>query len=48
VKFNPGQQFRAGRDRPNYLRLTYSYNTPEEISAGIATLSEVFRREGLF
>ena len=48
VKFNPGQQFRAGRDRPNYLRLTYSYNTPEEISAGIATLAEVFRREGLF
>lgn len=48
VIFNPGQQFRAGRDRPNYLRLTYSYNTPEEITVGIATLAEVFHREGIF
>ena len=48
VKFNPGPQFRAHRDRPNYLRLTYSYNTPEEIIEGVAILAGVFRREGLF
>jgi len=48
VKYNPGPIFRANRDRSNYLRLTYSYNTPEEIHEGIAILADVFRREGLF
>ena len=48
VKYNPGPIFRANRDRSNYLRLTYSYNTPEEIHEGIAILANVFRREGLF
>ncbi|MDA1347724.1 MAG: PLP-dependent aminotransferase family protein [Chloroflexi bacterium] len=48
VKFNPGPQFRAGRDRPNYLRLTYSYNTPEEITEGVAILADLFRRKGFF
>ena len=48
VKYNPGPVFRASRDRKNYLRLTYSYNTPEEIREGISILADVFRREGLF
>ena len=48
VKYNPGPQFRAQRDGNNYLRLTYSYNTPQEIRDGVAILAEVFDREGLF
>ena len=48
VKYNPGPLFRAKRDRKNYLRLTYSHNTPEEIREGIAILAGVFAREGLF
>ena len=48
VKYNPGGVFRSNRDNNNYLRLTYSYNTPEEIWEGIGILAEVFRREGLF
>ncbi len=48
VKYNPGAVFRAKRDRGNYLRLTYSYNTPAEIREGVAILADVFRREGLF
>ena len=48
VKYTPGPTFRANRDRNNYLRLTYSYNTPEEIREGIAVLAGVFEREGLF
>ena len=48
VKYNPGPVFRANRDCGNYLRLTYSYNTPEEIREGIAILASVFEREGLF
>ena len=48
VKYNPGPIFRASRDRGNYLRLTYSHNTPEEISEGIAVLADVFESEGLF
>ena len=48
VKYNPGPVFRADRDRNNYLRLTYSHNTPEEIREGIGILAEVFQREGLF
>ena len=48
VKFNPGPQFRANRDCHNYLRLTYSYNTPNEISEGIEILAGVLEREGSF
>jgi DNA-binding transcriptional MocR family regulator len=48
VKYNPGPVFRAQRDCRNYLRLTYSHNTPDEIREGVALLSEVFRKEGLF
>ena len=48
VKYNPGPVFRANRDRGNYLRLTYSYNTPEEIHEGVAILAGVFEHEGLF
>ncbi len=48
VKYNPGPVFRAHRDCRNYLRLTYSHNTPGEISEGIALLAGVFRRHGLF
>ena len=48
VKYNPGSVFRADRDRKNYLRLTYSHNTPEEIHGGIAVLAGVFEREGLW
>ena len=48
VKYNPGGVFRSTRDSNNYLRLTYSYNTPEEIWEGIGILADVFRREGLF
>ena len=48
VKYNPGPVFRANRDGKNYLRLTYSYNTPEEIGEGVGILAGVFEREGLF
>ena len=48
VKYNPGGVFRAGRDCNNFLRLTYSHNTPDEIREGIATLSEVFQQQGFF
>jgi DNA-binding transcriptional MocR family regulator len=48
VKYNPGPVFRAKRDGHNYLRLTYSHNTPDEIRQGIGILADVFRREGLF
>ena len=48
LKYNPGPIFRAGRDRKNYLRLTYSHNTAEEIREGMAVLAGVFEREGLF
>ena len=48
VKYNPGSVFRADRDRKNYLRLTFSHNTPEEIHEGIAVLAGVFEREGLW
>ena len=48
VKYNPGPVFRAGRDCSNYLRLTYSHNTPDEIREGIGVLAGVFEREGLF
>ena len=48
VKYNPGPVFRAKRDGGNYLRLTYSHNTPDEIREGIAILADVFSREGFF
>jgi DNA-binding transcriptional MocR family regulator len=48
VKYNPGGVFRAGRDRNNYLRLTFSHNSPEEIREGVARLAELFREEGYF
>ena len=48
VKYNPGSVFRADHDRKNYLRLTYSHNTPEEIHEGIAVLAGVFEREELW
>ena len=48
VKYNPGPVFRAKRDGHNYLRLTYSHNTPDEIRQGVEILADVFRREGLF
>lgn len=47
VKYNPGPQFRADRAGANCLRLTYSYNTPDEVREGIRILAEVFRREGV-
>ena len=48
VKYNPGPVFRADRGGANYLRLTYSHNSPDEIRDGIAILAEVFRDQGLF
>ncbi len=48
VKYNPGGVFRADRSGNNYLRLTYSHNSPEEIAEGIEVLAGVFEREGLF
>ncbi len=48
VKYNPGGVFRADRGRNNYLRLTYSHNSPEEIREGIARLAELFHEEGYF
>jgi len=48
VKYNPGPVFRAERDGHNFLRLTYSHNSPEEIGEGIEILADVFQREGLF
>ncbi len=48
VKYNPGGVFRADRGRNNYLRLTYSHNSPEEIREGVARLAELFREEGYF
>ena len=48
VKYNPGPVFRADRTGNDYLRLTYSHNSPEEIGEGIGILAEVFEREGLF
>ncbi len=48
VKYNPGAVFRAARDRGNYLRLTYSHNSVEEIHEGVAILADVFDRQGLF
>ena len=48
VKYNPGGIYRAARDRNDYLRLTYSHNTPEEIRDGVAILADVFQSGGVF
>tara|TARA_B110000116_G_scaffold161668_1_gene139798 strand:+ start:2049 stop:3239 length:1191 start_codon:yes stop_codon:yes gene_type:complete len=47
VKYNPGGVYRADREKNNYLRLTYSYNTPNEIHEGIKILADVFDKEKL-
>tara|TARA_B100000809_G_C15060154_1_gene502078 strand:+ start:82 stop:1269 length:1188 start_codon:yes stop_codon:yes gene_type:complete len=47
VKYNPGGVYRADREKNNYLRLTYSYNTPNEIHEGIKILADVFEKEKL-
>lgn len=48
IKYNPGGIYRAPRDRNNHLRLTFSHNTADEIREGVATLADVFQRDGLF
>jgi len=48
VKYNPGPVFRADQHGSNYLRLTYSHNSPDEIRDGVAILADVFHREGVF
>ena len=48
VSYNPGQIFRADRAGENFLRLTYTHNSTEEITEGISILSEVFNEEGFF
>ena len=48
VKYNPGPMYRADRTGHNYMRLTYSYNSPDEIREGIAILADVFEHQGLF
>ena len=48
VGYQPGSGFAPdGTSGNNCLRLTYGYNTPEEIGEGIANLAEAFRHEGL-
>ena len=48
VSYNPGQIFRADRTGGNFFRLTFSHNSPEEITEGISILAEVFNEEGFF
>ena len=48
VKYNPGPMYRADRTGHDYMRLTYSYHSPDQIREGIAILAGVFEREGLF
>ena len=48
VKYNPGPVFKADRSGANYLRLTYSHNSADEIREGIGILAEVFHQEGIF
>ena len=48
VSYNPGQIFRADRTGGNFFRLTFSHNSPEEITEGISILAEVFTEEGFF
>ena len=47
VKYNPGPIFRADRGGGNYLRLTFSHHTPDEIEKGISILAEVLESEGV-
>jgi 2-aminoadipate transaminase len=48
VGYHPGSNFAPdGVSGKNYLRLCFGYNTPEEISEGIARLAKAFRREGV-
>ncbi len=47
VKYNPGPMYRADRTGHNYIRLTYSYNTPDQIREGIAILADVFESHGV-
>ena len=47
VKYNPGSIFRVGRDGKNYMRLTYSYNTLDEIREGVGILADVLQEEGI-
>ena len=47
VKYNPGPMYRADRTGHNYIRLTYSYNTPGQIREGIAILADVFESHGV-
>ena len=44
VKYNPGGVFRVQRDQNQFFRLTYSHNTPEEITTGIASLSQMLKK----
>ena len=47
VGYQPGPMFAPdGVSGRNYARLCFGYNTPEEIREGIATLAQVFEREG--
>ena len=48
VKYNPGPMYRADRTGNNYMRLTYSYHSPDQIREGIAILADVFERHGVF
>ncbi|MCL0028951.1 aminotransferase class I/II-fold pyridoxal phosphate-dependent enzyme, partial [Dehalococcoidia bacterium] len=48
VTYNPGSMYRADRTGHDYIRLTYSYNSPDQIVKGIAILADVFERQGLF
>lgn len=48
VKYNPGAVYRATRSPNNYMRLTYSYHSTDEIAEGIEILAGVFEREGVF
>jgi len=43
-KYNPGGVFRAKRDENQFFRLTYSHNTPDEITEGIEVLSQMFKK----
>ena len=48
VGYLPGNNFAAdGVSGKNCLRLCFGYNTPAEISEGIAKLAAAFRREGV-
>ena len=49
VAFQPGHLFAPdGVTGKNCMRLTFGYNSAEEIRDGIALLADVFEREGVF